>query len=126
MTDKDQILRDFNKAFSKNDTDFILKSLSDDVVWTMVGDKTMKGKEEVRIALKEMDGVEALEMQIDHVVTNGSTAAVDGYMEIRKPSGEISSFGFCDIYEFSKNDNSLINIMTSYVLPLRNREKPTV
>jgi ketosteroid isomerase-like protein len=40
-----QFLVDFNKAFAESDVDYIISHVSEDVVWEMVGDKKVQGKE---------------------------------------------------------------------------------
>lgn len=121
MTGKNVLLKEFNEAFMRNDLDFILENLSDDIVWEIVGDKKMNGKEEVRMAMQEMKTIQTLDMQIFHTIIHGNTAAVDGSMKIKKSSGGIESFGFCDVYEFNGFKKPKISRMTSYVLPLQKK-----
>ena len=76
-------LREFNDAFATNDQDFILDSLTPDVEWNMVGGALMKGKEEVRKELQQMDGTKMLDMEVLHIICDDQFAAVDGRMRMR-------------------------------------------
>lgn len=93
---KKRALRDLNVAFAENDAEFILDSVSDDVEWTVVGDRELRGKDELADALEQMADGEATALTVDHVVTHGATGAVDGTLEF--DDGE--TYAFCDVYEF--------------------------
>jgi ketosteroid isomerase-like protein len=117
---KEQIafLEKFNEAFAKADINYIIEQVSDDIVWDMVGDFLIKGKEAFNHSLKEMEGVETLDMQIQNTIIEGRNAAVNGSMKVKESSGTIREFGFCDVYEFNK-EITKIQKMTSYVLPIK-------
>lgn len=110
------LLRDFNVAFAHNDAEAVLEPLSDEIVWTMVGDRTIRGKDAVARALAEMAGEKpALELRIDHIITHGTDAALDGVISF-EGSRRIA---FCDVYVFSSHAKSArINEMTSYTREL--------
>lgn len=119
MTERAKFLNRFNNAFEKGDTHYIAEQVTDDIVWNMVGEFHLKGKEAFQNSLREMEGVETLDMQILNTITHGRTAAVNGTMKIKEASGEVKSFGFCDVYEFNGFKNAKIKKMTSYVSPLK-------
>lgn len=116
MREKEEFIRDFNQAFSKNDLDFILNNMTEDVQWNFVGEKPMEGKEAVKEFMEPMKEMETLEMELIQIITNGQTAAASGRMKVKEPSGEIKNFGFADFYEFSGLKNPKISKMTSYVV----------
>lgn len=118
MTNRKKFLKEFNEAFARNDLDFILQHLSEDIEWTMVGENPVKGKENFRNAMKPMENIQTLEMKTERIIVSDNTAAVDGIMKIKEPSGEIKSFAFCDLYEFSEGRDFVIKKMTSYVISL--------
>lgn len=123
MTTKKDFLKKFNEAFAQNDRDFILKSMSEDIVWTMVGDKTFEGKQAVEAALEEMNHVETLDMKISEILTSEESAAANGSMKIKDASGKIQSFAFADFYEFKDSNDVMISKMISYILPLKDESK---
>ena len=47
-TDRKAIVNKVNEAFANNDVEGFLALCASDVVWTMVGDRTVKGKDEIR------------------------------------------------------------------------------
>ena len=122
MKEKEDFIRNFNDAFSRNDLDFILDNMSDDIIWNFVGEKTMKGKDEVKEFMKPMSKVETLEMELLQIITHGWTAAANGRMKIKEPSGETKSFGFADIYVLNGLKSPRIKEMTSYVVAIKEEQ----
>lgn len=110
------MLRDLNTAFARNDANEVLAQLADDVQWRMVGDRTFQGKEAVEEALRSMAGDQpATELRIDHILTHGREAALDGVLTFE--SGR--QIAFCDIYVFSSTSKSArIREMNSYAVEL--------
>lgn len=123
MREKEEFIRDFNEAFSKNNLDFILNNMSDDIVWDFVGEKTMHGKNEVREFLKPMSEVQTLEMVLLQIISREQSAAANGRMKIKEPSGEIKSFGFVDFYEFEGLKIPKVKKMTSYMVAIKEEQK---
>lgn len=121
--ERKKFIEALNQAFAKGDMVGIMNSMSDDITWEMVGNFKIKGKEEFKKAMAEMENIETLEMKINKVITHGKLASIDGYMRIREASGEEKAFGFCDIYEFGGGQNEKIREMISYVVPLKNENK---
>src|SRR5690554_7763900 len=95
-----ELIHDFNIAFAKGDVKSIADKLTNDMVWEMVGDRHMTGKENVTKALEEMKSYTASKLVIDHVITHGKTASCNGKF-VMTTSGE--EFSFCDVYEFDKS-----------------------
>lgn len=123
MREKEEFIRDFNEAFSKNDLDFILNNMSDDIIWDFIGEKTIKGKGEVREFLEPMNEVQTLEMELLQIINGDQSAAANGWMKIKEPSGEIKKFGFVDFYEFEGLKMPKVKKMTSYMVPLKDEQK---
>lgn len=123
MREKEEFIRNFNEAFSKNDQEFILNSMTDDIIWDFIGERKVEGKEAVREFMEPMKTVETLELHLEQIITHGRTAAASGRMKIRETSGEIKSFGFADIYIFSGLKTPKVKKMTSYVVALKEEQK---
>lgn len=119
MKEKENYIKDFNEAFSRNDLDFILNNMTDDIVWNFIGEKTFRGKDEVREFMEPMKKVETLEMELLQVITQENTAAANGRMKIKEPTGEIKSFEFADFYEMEGSNSPKIKKMTSYVVGIK-------
>jgi hypothetical protein len=117
MTAQTAFLQQFNDAFAKGDISYIAEQVTDDIVWDMVGEFKIKGKDAFKKSLQEMAGMETLDMQILNTIIDGKYSAVNGTMKVKEPSGNIKFFGFCDVYEFYSEENKIKKI-TSYVLPV--------
>lgn len=108
---KKLVIRDFNIAFAKRDIHKILEMVSEEIEWTIVGEKSISGKEAFREEIENMNIQKAKSLSISHIITHGKLAAAHGEMTI--PTGETISFA--DIYEFrsagSKEIRKLISLM---------------
>ncbi|MEX0723566.1 MAG: nuclear transport factor 2 family protein [Gracilimonas sp.] len=113
-TKNQQLLEQFNKAFARSDTDFILQHVSDTIKWTAVGDFSVEGKEDFRKALESMTGEEPYELDIHKIITHGKEAAVNGVIK----SKDGKQYAFCDVYTFSGFKDVKIIEMTSYVMEI--------
>ncbi|MEX0904408.1 MAG: nuclear transport factor 2 family protein [Balneolaceae bacterium] len=118
-TKNQEFLEKINEAFARNDTDFIIDNVTDDIKWTAVGDFSVSGKENFASALKKMESEEPYELTIGHVITHGKHAAVNGEMT----SKDGKTYAFCDIYIFSGFKNPKIKEMTSYVVEVFNQQE---
>lgn len=112
-------LRDFNIAFAKGDTGYLLQSVTDDVEWHMVGERHIRGIDEFSAALHEMRGELPSGLTIETIITHGTDCAVDGTLHF--PGGE--TYAFCDVYRFSGHSkNGKIKRITSYVIKIEHAE----
>ena len=115
MTKKEKLLQQINEAFAKNNTEVIIKHVTDDISWTAVGDFTVEGKEALNKALKSMQSEEPYHLEIKNIITHGYSAAVDGLMK----SADGKTYAFCDIYSFEGFTDPKITEMTSYVIEIK-------
>ncbi len=115
MTKKAKFLRRLNEAFSKNNTAYVVKQMTDDIRWTIIGDRTVVGKEAFIAALSEMAADKPLKLTIKNIITHGDSAAVEGTMKTE----DGKTYAFCDVYKFRGFKNPRIKEMTSYVLEVR-------
>jgi len=112
---KKEFLRDFNIAFAKNDSEEILKRVTDDITWEIVGDKIVHGKEQFAQVLDSMQGSKATELIIKTIITHGDEGSINGVMVFSSES----SIAFCDVCTFSSHGkDALIKEMTSYAVEL--------
>lgn len=118
MTKKGQFLQQLQQAFANGNTDFIAEHVTDDIQWMIVGDRTINGKEAFVAALKEMEADAPMELTVDHIITHGRTAAVDGVMKMSDGGDGGGAYAFCDVYRFSGFKNPKVKEMTSYVIEI--------
>ena len=89
---KKKILADFNIAFAKGQVDEIASHLADDIVWEMVGDKTVKGISNVKALLEEMADYIAEGLDIHQIITHGKDASVRGELRFKNESIAFADF----------------------------------
>ena len=119
MNTKTKFLRDFNEAFVRNDADFLSACITDDVYWNIINDQVFDGAEAFVKGIRSMKSDAITNLQIHHIITHGSEAAVNGEIEMKFSDGKISRFAFCDIYELSGFKHPKVKKMTSYVMELK-------
>ncbi|NNE77838.1 MAG: hypothetical protein HKN31_12290 [Pricia sp.] len=73
-----RFLENFTTALAKGDTDFIAKSVTDDIVWNRVGDKAIIGKEEIMKCLTVIKNPTIAEMAIAKIITHGKEGSANG------------------------------------------------
>ena len=93
MTRIEEFLQKFNEAFVQNDINHIVDCTTDDIIWTMIGDKTIRGKEDLTVSMNEMKDASGLQLKIDTIIIEGNRAAVDGSMSMEDKEGMISLAG---------------------------------
>ncbi|QDH78754.1 nuclear transport factor 2 family protein [Echinicola soli] len=113
MTEKGKILVKFNEAFASGDVTYIADQVTDDIEWTIMGDKTLTGKAAFIDALEKMTDGTPAKSEIEQVITHGKEAAVRG--AIIMESDKVRRFAFCDTYVFSGFKNPKIKQMVSFV-----------
>ncbi|MEQ9217859.1 MAG: nuclear transport factor 2 family protein [Cyclobacteriaceae bacterium] len=109
---KKELIRDLTIYFVSYEIERAMEYMDNDVVWTLVGDEPIEGKEPFAAALKEMMGNKAAALTIDSIVTHGKEAAVHGEMTME----DGSVFGFADFYEFTSAGGSKVKSIKSYVI----------
>ncbi|SHM35197.1 SnoaL-like domain-containing protein [Cyclobacterium lianum] len=115
METKQQVfLKRLNEAFANSELEFILDAVTDDIQWTIVGDRVISGKEPFAKSLREMASPQPMKLEIRHMVTHGREAVVEGSMI--SPEGK--NYSFCDIYSFNGFKDPKIKAMKSYVFEI--------
>jgi ketosteroid isomerase-like protein len=113
---KEEFIRKFNTAFENADTDFILDSLTDDLVWTIVGSDTRHGKSTFADELKKGEGARPPQLTIHNIITHGDSGVMNGIVKVFDPSGESKTYAVCDIYRFRGFKNPKIREITTYMI----------
>ncbi|WP_262508126.1 nuclear transport factor 2 family protein [Sphingobacterium haloxyli] len=99
-------------AFGKGDANFIIAQVTDDIVWAVMGERTIEGKDSFSKAINEMKKKEVAEITIEKVVTHGKEGSVNGIMKMK----DGKQYAFADFYEFKNTTSTTIKTMTSYVI----------
>jgi len=98
-------------AFDENDVETILNSVTDDIVWNMVGNETVSGKENLRKFFADHADMKMISSTKDHIIIDGDSACVDGYVHCSDGKDKNFHMNYCDIYDIEKEK---IKKITSY------------
>lgn len=108
------LLKEFNIAFIKGDTETILDQVTEDISWELVGGWKLEGLEAFKAELDKMKDTTLTEATIERVVTHGKEGAANGIL-----IGENGKkYAFADFYEFNSAKASRIKSITSYMIEL--------
>lgn len=109
---KKRVLQEFIVACLKKDTDTISEFTSEKLIWTIVNDSTVQGRDSFIHALEGKIPKGVLELELLNVITHGHTAAVNGTLKFK--DGTI--YSFCNVYRFVSAGKNVLKEITSYVL----------
>lgn len=96
-----RIVEEINTSFIEGKPEDFLKYCTEDVVWTMEGEKTTEGLASVREWMTQMDGFEPPKFTVDKMIADGDTVACYGEMSMNAPPEAAGSYSYCDIYTFA-------------------------
>lgn len=114
MSDQNkQIIEMVNAAFSENKIENFLSFCAEDVVWTMVGEKTVEGKDAIRKWMDSMKPAEPPKFTVNAVIGEGDFGMAYGDMTMKGKDGKEAPYSYCDIYRFQ---NGKIIELKSYVI----------
>ncbi len=108
-------LKEFNIAFARGNVVFNIESVTDDIVWSIIGDRKIEGKEKFTEELEKMKSEKAKnELIIDQILSHGKEGATNGIMKM--PNGK--KYAFSDFYKFKGAKSAIIKSITSYVIEI--------
>ncbi len=100
MSEKNkEIIEKVNAAFAEGSTEGFLSFCAEDVQWTMVGDKTVKGKDAIRQWMASMDS-EPPKFTVNNVIAEGDFVTAHGDVTMKGKDGKTVPYAYCDIYRF--------------------------
>lgn len=109
---KMEFLKQFNIAFAKGDVAFLTESVTEDIVWNIIGDKKIEGTANFTEALEQMKSEKVAELTLEQILSHGKEGAANGIMKMQ--NGE--SFAFGDFYVFHNTKGTKLKKITSYCL----------
>lgn len=113
MSEKNkEIVRKVNAAFAEGSIEGFLDQCADDVQWTMVGDRTIKGKDEIRQWMKSMEPEypEPPKINIANIIAEDDFVAEYGDMTQKDKDGKTVPYSFCDICRY--RDDKIVEIIS--------------
>jgi ketosteroid isomerase-like protein len=110
--DNKKVINEFLDAFDKNDTEAILKNMTDDVEWDMLNDQKISGKAALRSFFEKNKDMVMVSSTRDHFIVEGDHASVGGEVLCKNTaSGQEYDMYYCDVYELQ---NGKIKNMVTY------------
>lgn len=111
---KKRLLLELSIAFAANDVGFCAAWMTDDVIWNMIGDKRICGKDEFeKAALNLLKSREVSEIHVQNIITHGNTGSINGTLRLKNKK----TVAFCEVYNFRGfGPNSKIKEITSYFI----------
>ena len=111
---KMEFIKNFNIAFAKAEVQFISENVTDEIVWNIIGDKRIEGKENFTEELELMKSEKATELTIDQVLSHGKEGAANGTMKMKNGK----KYAFSDFYVFKNTKSTDLKSITSYVIEI--------
>ncbi len=91
------ILTQANAAVAKGDHEGFLSHCTEDVEWTFVGDRTLKGKEAVRRYMKATY-IEPPTFAVAHLIAEDDFVTAVGEISIKDETGKWVHSAYCDVW----------------------------
>lgn len=107
-------LKEFNIAFAKENTGFLVDSITDEVVWNIVGDKKITGKENFANELENKKKEKVVELELNQVLSHGKEGAANGIIKMQNGK----KYAFSDFYQFKGAKGTKIKSITSYIIEI--------
>ena len=119
MKERELLIKKLNDAFANCDTDFLANSVTDEVKWEIVGEKTISGRKEFEHSLEQMRHGGPTEIKVNEVISVKEKSIVEGTVEFSVEPGKKKKYAFCDIYIFSSSDGTKFKELRTYVANLK-------
>jgi len=117
-----ETVKKIDAAFSENRIEDFYSLCTDDVVWTMAGEKTVKGKAAIREWMKQMEGCEPPTITNERMIADEDSVAAYGHMSMKNKDGVSEIFDYCDLYEFG---GGKVTNLTSFVIKRKTDDAKT-
>lgn len=97
------VVEKVNAAFLNGNTEGFLEHCTDDIVWTMVGEKVTTGIGDIREWMSHCEGVEPPKFTVDKLIAEGNSVICYGDMTMKGEDGNEGKYSYCDAYTFDGN-----------------------
>ena len=103
-----EIVEKVNASFAEGGVEGFLSHCADDVVWTIVGQKTTRGKNAIHEWMASMD-MEPPKFTVDNIIGDGDFVTAYGDMTMKEKDGKTVPYAYCDIYRFREGKIAELN-----------------
>jgi uncharacterized protein len=94
-----EIVQRVNASFAEGSAEGFLSFCANNVTWTIVGKRTVKGKEAIREWLASID-TEPPKFTVDNIIAESDFVTAYGDMTLKEKDGTTNPYAYCDIYRF--------------------------
>jgi uncharacterized protein len=94
-----EILEEANAAIAEGNNEGFLSFCADDMEWTFVGDKTLKGKEAVRQWMATTY-VEPPKFMVANFIAEDDFVTALGDITMKDADGKAAHYSYCDVWRF--------------------------
>ncbi len=105
-----------HQAFVTGDAAAMEEHAGANAVWVRPGAPATEGKAALLDALAEAGYSRARDIAVDHVITHGKAAAVNGTVTLPGANGTPARWAYCHIYEMTGFTNGKVKRITSYMI----------
>lgn len=109
---KMEFLKEFNILFAKGDIEILAESVIDDIIWDIIGDKTISGKKDYVTEITKMKNKKITELTLTQILSHCKEGAVNGV--IKMEDGKRIAFSNFYLFQGAKGDK--IKYITSYLI----------
>ncbi len=122
MKEREKLLKKLNDAFANCDTEFLNKSVTDDIKWDIIGEKVISGRKDFEKSLDRMSHGGPTKINVHEIISIGDRSVVEGTVEFSVEPGKKKKYAFCDVYIFSKDDKNKFIELRTYVAQIKNKK----
>lgn len=119
MLEREKLIRKLNEAFAQCDKDFLANSVTDNVKWKIIGEKTISGKKDFEDSLDRMSLGGPVTIKVQDIISAGEKSVVEGMVEFKVEPGKIKRYAFCDVYIFSPTEKTKFKELRTYVTQIK-------
>jgi ketosteroid isomerase-like protein len=97
------IVKKVDEAFTTNSLEDFYAHCTDDIEWTMAGEGTHKGIDNIRQMMQKATedcGASFPKIFVTKMIADGDSVASYGTMSMKNKDGNDDHFDYCDIYDF--------------------------
>lgn len=113
-----EIVRKINQAFRNNDMETFTNYCTDDVVWTMVGNETVTGRQGILDFMKGMPADCEPVLHENLIFADENHVTCTGTMEMPNPNDSLFKGAFCDVYYFV---DGKIKTLDTYIVEFKQK-----
>lgn len=121
MKGREKLLKKFNEAFANCDTEFLANSVTDDIVWNIIGEKLISGRKDFEKSLDRMRHGGPTKIFVNEMIISDDRSVVEGIVEFYVEPGKKKKYAFCDVYVFSEIDDTKFKELRTYVALLNKK-----